>query len=184
MSVTDSPSVASIPASIENSEAWESIAASVETRTGLPAVATAEMIAGMIAGAVALLFAADATGTPGLLRGTFADRLVAQCAHNRGNLMGEEPLSALITLIGVHMMDGHAVVRVRLTISVRTTEGAHSVNRQFWDLQLGGQVTVAQPTCPNCGAPIGTGELICGHCRADVRSVADVPVVVSRLEIY
>ena len=41
-----------------------------------------------------------------------------------------------------------------------------------------------QGRCPNCGAPIARGELVCEHCRADVRSVVTVPLVVSRLELY
>jgi NMD protein affecting ribosome stability and mRNA decay len=43
---------------------------------------------------------------------------------------------------------------------------------------------VGQQTCPNCGAPIGNGELVCGYCRTDVRSLVEVPLVVSRLELY
>ena len=184
MSATQPIGLAPVPTSIENPEAWEAIARETESRTGLPTVVTPELIRGMIAGAVPLLFAADGSRNSGLLRGTFADPVVAQCGRNAGNLMGEQPISTKVTLIGVHLVGGHAVVRARVTVDVRTAEGDRTVSRQFWDLQLGGQVTVGKPGCPNCGAPIGTGELICGHCHADVRSVIEIPLVVSRLELY
>ena len=58
------------------------------------------------------------------------------------------------------------------------------MNGQVWDLQLGTQVTIGQPQCPNCGAPLARGELICGHCHADVRSIVEAPIAVSRLELY
>ena len=82
------------------------------------------------------------------------------------------------------MADGHPVVRTHLRIQVQRPDGSPSVATQFWDLQLGAQVMVGQQTCPNCGAPIGGGELVCGYCRTDVRSLVEVPLVVSRLELY
>ena len=54
----------------------------------------------------------------------------------------------------------------------------------FWDLQVGGRATVAPSVCPNCGAPIARGELICTHCQTDVRSVVDTALLVSRVELY
>jgi predicted amidophosphoribosyltransferase len=73
---------------------------------------------------------------------------------------------------------------VHIVISGQDETGEQTVDRLFWDLELGGQVTVGQPTCPNCGAPIAAGELICDHCRTDVRTTVQVPLVVTRLEIY
>jgi uncharacterized Zn finger protein (UPF0148 family) len=76
------------------------------------------------------------------------------------------------------------VLRVHLAIVAEYDQGARRVVSQFWDLQLGAQATVAQPSCPNCGAPLAQGELICAHCGTDVRSVVEVPLLVSRLELY
>jgi zinc-ribbon domain len=118
-----------------------------------------------------------------LLRGTFGDPVVAQCGRNLGQCSGARPTSVAVHLVGSRLADGHPVVRAHLVIQVSGSDGSPGVTGQFRDLQLGGQVT-GQPTCPNCGAPVGDGELICSHCHADVRSVIDAPIVVSRLELY
>jgi hypothetical protein len=184
MTTAEQLQISPIPASIDNVGDWEGIAHQIASESGLPTDVTPDLIVGMIGSAVALLFQADAAKDMNLLRGTFADPVIAQCQRNAGCLLGEEPISAVVDLVGAHMMDGHPVLRARIPVRVRGADGSESVNSQFWDLQLGAQVTVGQTTCPNCGAPIATGELICGHCRADVRSVVNTPLVVSRLELY
>jgi ribosomal protein S27AE len=184
MSATDQVQIAPVPASIDNPGDLEVVSAQITAQTAIPAVVTPEMIAGMVGSAVPLLFAADGARNLNLLRGTFADPVVAQCVRNAGDLMGEQPESVTVHLVGGRVDDGHPVVRAHLCIQARDPNGNPIAQNQFWDLEFGGQVTVGQPNCPNCGAPIATGELICGHCHTDVRSVVDVPIVVSRLELY
>lgn len=184
MGATEQLGLAPIIASIDNPGDWGPLADQIAAAAGAPTEVTPDLIAGMIGSAVPLLFKADATHDAGLLRGTFADLVIAQCQRNAGSLMGEQPSSARIHLVGAHLVDGHPVVRVHVAIDVRQPDGTPGINSQFWDLQLDAQVTVGQTTCPNCGAPIATGELVCGHCHQDVRSVVDVPLVVSRLELY
>jgi hypothetical protein len=176
--------VAPIAASVENAEDWPQIAQQILTGSGLPTVVTPETLAGTLGSAVPLLFAADAAKDVNLLRGTFADPVIAQCQRNLGCLEGEHPTAVVIHLVGAHMLEGHPVLRARLAIQVQGADPAQTVNGQFWDLQIGAQVTVGQSQCPNCGAPIAQGELICAHCHADVRSVMEVPIVVNRLELY
>jgi hypothetical protein len=180
MTTAEALKISPIAASIANPGEWEAITKQVAAESGLPTPVTPEILTGMIACAVPLLFDADAARDTNLLRGTFADSVIAQCQRNVGCLLGEQPESVLINLIGAHMVEAHATLRVRLAIHV----DGERVNTQFWDLQLGGEVTVGQATCPNCGAPIAQGALICEHCRADVRSVVKAPLVVSRLEMY
>jgi hypothetical protein len=176
--------VAPIPASIDNSGDWGGITAQIASETGVPPVLTPEILVGMVGSAVPLLFEADASKDMNPLRGTFADTVVAQCQRNAGCLEGEHPTSAVVHLVGAHMVDGHCLLRAHLVIQVQGADGDQGTARQFWDLQLGAQVTVGQPNCPNCGAPIATGTLICEHCQTDVRSVVEVPLVVSRIELY
>jgi hypothetical protein len=173
-----------VPTTIANPGEWEAIAKQIAAESGLPTPVTPEILDGMISSAVPLLFEADAARDMDLLRGTFADPVIAQCQRNAGCLLGEQPESVLINLVGAHMVEAHATLRARLAIQVKSADGSESVNTQFWDLELGGEVTVGQATCPNCGAPIAQGALICEHCRADVRSVVKAPLVVSRLEMY
>jgi len=175
---------APIPASFDNAGDWERICQQIGSESGLPTAVTPDLVVGMVGSAVPLLFDADAAGNANHLRGTFADSVIAQCQRNPGSFLGAHPTSVVVHLVGAHMADTHPVLRAHLAIQVHGADGVESLNRQFWDLQLGAQVTVGQPTCPNCGAPIGKGELICGHCRIDVRSVVNMQIVVSRLELY
>jgi hypothetical protein len=184
MTTAEQLKVSPVPTTIANPGEWEAIAKQIASESGLPTEVTPEMVAGMVGSAVALLFQADAARDMDLLRGTFADPVIAQCQRNVGSLLGEAPVSAVVNLIGAHMVEAHPTLRVRLPIQVKSPDGSESVNSQFWDLQLGAEVTVGQAVCPNCGAPIAQGALICEHCRADVRSVVKAPLVVSRLELY
>jgi hypothetical protein len=184
MSATGQLNIAPVPATIDNGPDWELLANQIAIGTGMSTVVTPEMIVGMVASAVPLLFAADAAMNLNLLRGTFSDPVVAQCTRNAGALMSALPKAVVVHLAGSRVVDGHPVVRAHLSIQAIDPQGNPITCQQFWDLQFEGQVTVSQPGCPNCGAPVGTGELICGHCHADVRSVVDVPIEVSRLELY
>jgi uncharacterized protein (UPF0212 family) len=173
-----------VTTAIANPGEWEAITKQIAAESGLPTAVTPAILTGMIGSAVPLLFEADAARDMDPLRGTFADAVIAQCQRNAGGLLGEQPVSVVINLIGAHMVEAHTTLRVRLAIEVKSADGSESVNSQFWDLQLGAEVTVGQATCPNCGAPIAQGALICEHCHADVRTVVKAPLVVSRLEMY
>jgi hypothetical protein len=185
MAPAEQVTLAPIPVSIENVGDWEQFAQQIAAATGLPTIVTPELLSGVLASAVPLLFEADAARDMSRLRGTFADAVLAQCQRNAGSLEGTRPLSVAVRLAGTpHRPDGHPVLRVHLAIVAEDGEGARRVVSQFWDLQLGAEATVGQPSCSNCGAPLSQGELICGHCGTDVRSVVEVPVLVSRLELY
>ena len=184
MSSTGQLQVAPIEDSVDNADEWQEVAAQISSLAGAPTQITLEIVAGMISGAVPLLFAADAAKDVNPLRGTFSGEVIAQCERYPGVLEGATPTSALIRLIGVHAQEGHPELRVHLAIQVKGADGTESVSSQFWDLQVGGEVIVGQSTCPNCGAPLSDGVLICEHCGADVRGVAKVPLVVNRLELY
>ena len=184
MTTAEGLKISPVAATIANPGEWEAIAKQIALESGLPTPVTPGILAGMVGSAVPLLFEADAARNTDLLRGTFADPVIAQCQRNVGSLLGETPLSVAVNLIGAHLVEAHPTLRVHLPIEVKSADGSESVNSQFWDLQLGAEVTVGQATCPNCGAPIAQGVLICEHCQADVRSVVKVPLVVSRLELY
>ncbi len=184
MTDTQSPQLTTIPVSIDNCADWQEIAGQLSAEAGLPTVLTPELVQGMIGSAVPLLFAADAARDMDLLRGTFADQVIAQCQRNSGSLAGAQPTSAIMHLAGAPMIDGHPALRVHVAVQVQDAADGESVSSQFWDHQPGAQVTVGRPICPNCGAPIASGALICGHCGTDVRGVVKMPLVVSRLELY
>ncbi|HEY6396939.1 MAG TPA: zinc ribbon domain-containing protein [Solirubrobacteraceae bacterium] len=184
MSVTDQVQLAPIPSSIDNLDGWGALVQQIESQSAVPTVVTPELIAGVIGSAVPLLFEADTTGNANLLRGTFIDPVIAQRERNVGDLMGAQPRSVAAHLVGIHMTDGHPVLRAHLRIELLRSDGTPSMASQFWDLQLGAQVMVGQANCPNCGAPIGPGELLCSYCKADCRNLREVPLVVSRLELY
>jgi ribosomal protein S27AE len=176
--------LAPVPASIDNPGQWDTIAQQIALASGLPLTITPEVLLGMVGSAAPLIFEAQSAGDAGMLRGTFADPVVAQCQRNGVRLLSGEPVSAVVHLVGGRVADGHSVLRVHLAIEGQDAAGEHTVDRQFWDLSLGGQVTVGLHSCPNCGAPLAAGELVCGHCHTDVRKTVQVPLVVSRLELY
>jgi hypothetical protein len=184
MTTAEPLQITPVAASIENPGDWDTLAAQLAVGTAMPTVLTPDLISGTIAGAVPLLFGADAAGNVDLLRGTFSDVVVAQCSRNLGCLMGARPVSVVVHLVGSRVVDGHPILRAHLSIQTQEANGSSGVQNQFWDLQCGAQVTVGQQSCPNCGAPIAPGELLCRHCHADVRSVVEVPLVVSKLELY
>ncbi len=176
--------VAPVAVSIENAGDWEAIARQAEAKAGVPTTVTPEILTATVASAVPLLFEADARGEAELLRGTFTDAVIAQRAQNAGGLEGARPLEVTLRLVGVHAEQGHAVLRVHLAIRVEDTAGTEHPRSEFWDLQLGGQAVVGASCCPNCGAPVAAGHLICSHCQSDVRGTVAVPLVVSRVELY
>jgi hypothetical protein len=176
--------LAPVPASIDNAEDWDAIMQGIARQTGLPPTVTPESVLGMVRGAVPLVFEAESSGNVNLLRGTFADPVVAQCRQNLGSLLRGRPEATVVHLVGGRVAGGNPVLRVHVLIQGRRSDGDQTLDRQFWDLQFGGQVTVGQHDCPSCGAPIPPGELICEHCGTDVRSTVEVPLVVSRLELY
>jgi hypothetical protein len=184
MTPTQQLDLSPISTAIDNVDAWPGLAQQISARAGLPTELTPELICGMLGSAVPLLFAADAAHNVDLLRGTFADPVIAQCERNAGQLAGARPFSAAVHLVGTPVANGQPALRTHLKVEVQTADAAHGVSGQFWDLQLGAQAVVAQATCPNCGAPIAGGHLICEHCGTDVRSVVSVPLIVGRLEIY
>jgi hypothetical protein len=185
MTATEQVQLPPIEATIDNPEEWGEISQQIASETGTPTAAvTLEALTGMVGSAVPLLFEADSSGNADLLRGTFADAVVAQCQRNAGCLHGDKPTSATVHLVGAPMRSGQPVLRVHVLVATRTPDGTASVNSQFWDVQMNVQVTIGQATCPSCGAPLSRGQLICDHCHTDVRNVVDVPLVVSRLELY
>jgi hypothetical protein len=176
--------LAPVSASLENPGDWDTIAEQVTHATGLPLGLTPDTLLSMIGSAVPLLFAAQAAGDAGVLRGTFADPVVAQCRRNGTALLSGTPDRALVHLVGARSVNDRPVLRAHLVIRGADAAGAPTLDRQFWDIQLGADVSIGQKLCPNCGAPVDPGELVCGHCRTDVRVTVQVPLVVTRLELY
>jgi hypothetical protein len=88
MTTAEQLKVSPVPTTIANPGEWEAIAKQIASESGLPTEVTPEMVAGMVGSAVALLFQADAARDMDLLRGTFADPVIAQCQRNVGSLLG------------------------------------------------------------------------------------------------
>jgi hypothetical protein len=152
--------------------------------SGEPSTLNVELVAATVASAVPMLFAADASGNMDLLRGTFTPTVIAQCQRNAGSLNGDAPLSVTLHLVGTPMNEGARVLRVHLLVDTRSPDGSQHGTSQFWDFTFNAQVTVGQTTCPNCGAPLSGGQLVCDHCHTDVRRTVEAPLVVNRLELY
>jgi hypothetical protein len=173
-----------VTGSFDNREDWDAVTQRITQVTGMPLTVSPDDLLAMISSGVALMFEAQTSANANLLRGTLAAPVVAQCRVNIDGLLSGRPQSVVVHLAAGRVVDGRGVVRAHLEIHGVHPDGTPSIDRHFWDLQLGAEVTVAQTTCPNCGAPVAGGELVCTHCGTDVRTVTPVPAVVTRLELY
>jgi len=184
MTMSDQARLSPVSVSIDNPEEWASIMDQMSADNGAPSVLTPELLTDTVGSAVPMLFDADVSGNMDPLRGIFADQVIAQCQHHSGCLNGDAPTSSVLHLVGTPMHEGRPALRVHLLIKTRGRDGSEGVNSQFWDFAVGAQVVVGQSTCPNCGAPLGDGQLICDHCHANVGRAVDAPLIVTRLELY
>ncbi|MHB8220382.1 MAG: zinc ribbon domain-containing protein [Acidimicrobiales bacterium] len=176
--------LAPIPVTVENPDTWNELSAQLSAAEGMPTRLSLELLCGMVGSAVPLQFAANATGSTDLLRGTFTDEVVAQAHRSVGHLEDARPVAASVRLVGVPIRDGRPELRVHVKVSAVAAGGTKVVFGEFWDLRSDSQATVSQAQCPACGAPLGMGQLICDHCHADVRTVVSVPLSVARMELY
>ena len=142
MTTTGQLQISPIPVVIDNVADWAGIAREIASESGVPTVVTPELFVGMSGSAVALLFEADAANDMNLLRGTFADPVIAQCQRNCGCLQGEKPTSATVKLIGAHAVDGHPTMRARFAIQVHWAADDRTVNTQFWQKWVPGASAV------------------------------------------
>jgi hypothetical protein len=184
MTTSDLPQLATVPVVLDNPGDWNDIATQLAAASNTAGAVTPDLLATTVGSAVPILFAADRTGDPDMLRGTFGDQVIAQRHQNVGSFNGDTPVSVTLHLIGAPTREGSPVIRVHLLIATQATDGSNTVNSQFWDFAVDSQVVVGRTTCPNCGAPLPEGQLVCGHCHTDVRQVVSAPLVVSRLELY
>jgi hypothetical protein len=176
--------LAPIPVTVENPEVWSELSTQLSAAEGMPTRLTLETLCGMVGSAVPLQFAADASGSADLLRGTFTDQVVAQAQRNIGRLREARPVSAEVRLVGVPIRDGRPELRIHITVASLAPDGDKVAVGEFWDLSSDNQATVSTARCPSCGAPLGLGQLICDHCHSDARTVVTVPLAVSRMELY
>jgi len=184
MTMSDVPELATVPVDLDNPEDWNDIAQQLAAVTSIPGSVTPELLTMTVGSAVPILFAADRSGDSDILRGTFTDQVMTQRRGLPGSLDGDTPVSVTLHLVGAPLREGKPVIRAHLVIATRSADGGSGANSQFWDFTIDTQVVVGQATCPNCGAPVPEGRLICDHCHTDVRQVVSAPLVVSRLELY
>lgn len=184
MTMSDIPQLATVSVDLDNPEDWDDIVQELAAVSSISGALTPELLTMTVGSAVPILFAADSSGDADILRGTFADQVITQRRGHPGSLNGDTPVSVTLHLVGAPAHEGKPAIRVHLLIATRSADGGSGANSQFWDFTIDTQVVVGQASCPNCGAPIPEGRLVCDHCHTDVRQVVSAPLVVSRLELY
>jgi hypothetical protein len=179
-----SPLGAGIPVTTENAQDWPDIASDIEKRSGTPPTADLSVVERFMGDCIALLSEADRAHNPELLRGSFADELVGRLLRLTVPACGWTAVAAHLVLIGAPAGVERAVLRIRANVQARDQDGDEpSVHEQFWDLAFGDlTATVATTNCPNCGAPLTQGVLVCPYCHTDTRATAHVPLQVVRLQ--
>ncbi len=181
---TSDPRLATVAVVLDNPEDWSDVARQLAAASSIAGAITPELLTMTVGSAVPIMFAADRSGDADILRGTFSDQVISQRRQHPGSFDGDTPVSVTLHLIGAPMQGGKPVIRVHLVVATRSDDGGNRASSQFWDFTVDSQVVVGQALCPNCGAPIPEGELVCDHCHTDVRQVVSAPLVVSRLEFY
>ena len=184
MTVPDQSHLTTVPVTVDNPDDWGDISTHLAAESGSGGAITAEVVAEMVGSAVPMLFAADASGDTDMLRGTFSDQILVQRRNQAGSFNGDTPVSATVHLVGSPTHDGQSAIRAHVMVATTSTDGGSAATGMFWDLTVDTTVVVGQSSCPNCGAPLAAGCLVCEHCHADVRQVISAPLVVSRLELY
>jgi hypothetical protein len=184
MTTPKSLQLTTLPVTVDNPDDWGEIERRIAAETGTAPAITPDVLAMTVGSAVPMLFAADGSGDADMLRGTFSDQVLTQRRNQLGSLGGEVPVSVTLHLVGAPSHDGHAVIRAHVVVATRSPDGSSETTGMFWDLSVDTQVVVGQSSCPNCGAPLAAGCLVCDHCHTDVRQVTNAPLVVTRLEMY
>ena len=176
--------LSAIPIEVENPDEWSEIYRELSAMHGVPPALTLDAVTALVASAVPILFHADATHSVDVMRGTFSNQVIAQCGAHLGCLLGVTPTSALLRLIGAPARRVPPVLRVRIIARTIAPQGHDVKISQFWDIEFDSETTVSMGTCPNCGAPLAAGQLVCSHCHSDARAKVEVPLLVNRLQIY
>ncbi len=184
MTYADPGELTAIPTTVENPGEWSQIYQELSAAHGVPPAVTVDAIAAMVGSALPIFFHADATRGIDIMRGTFSNQVIAQCGAHLGCLGGARPTSALVRLIGAPARRDPPVLRVRVVARTVTPEGNDGTNSQFWDIEFDSETVVSKGACPNCGAPLAAGQLVCSYCHRDARTKVQVPLLVNRVQIY
>jgi len=178
--------VAPVAIAVANPAHWADVATAFERQTGVPLNVNVEYLEAFVATAVPALFLADATGQYGLLRGFMLDLVVAQCERNRGILEGASAQGVSLFVVGIPHDEPEPGVPIRLKLGISATSrtGLSKAVEQFWDVSVNQTATISLVKCPDCGAPLAPGELVCHYCHVSTAQVVVHPLLVSRLRLY
>jgi hypothetical protein len=184
--VTDGEPLPQVPVTCENPEEWGPINASrpaLASGGNVPTM-TLEGVQQLVSVGVPAMFAADATGDFSTLPGLFSDGAIGVLSINRGTFAGKRPHTVTVRLVGYphdHAAEPHLRIHVQIEMADSAGQDAEG---QFWDIAQNVVTTTTKPVCPSCGAPTEPGAVVCRFCGADVRSVSNSPLMISKLQLY
>jgi hypothetical protein len=184
MTTPEHSQLATVPVTVDNPEDWSDIDRQLTAEGGKAGAITPDVLAMTVESAVPMLFAADRSGDADSLVGIFSDQVVTQRRNQAGSFHGDIPVSVTLHLVGAPPHEGHTAIRAHVLVATTSPDGGSSATAMFWDFGVDAPVVVGQSSCPNCGAPLAAGCLVCDHCHADVRQVTSAPLLVTRLELY
>jgi hypothetical protein len=180
--VSGAPTPVQIPVVIDNLADWTDMAKVLASDLSVQSTITPELITQFVGSAVKVLFSIGSIEQIGLARGVVSDHVLNQFEHLIGQLSGT-PVAVTVHLVSTPEDGDHYEVRIH--VGVRVNGGNAEVVWMVWDLMTDAAVAVAPSTCPNCGAPLENGVLICPFCHASVLpTAARSPLQITRLETY
>lgn len=172
-----------VPLTVDNPGDWASLAAKMGAEVGLPTHATREAVTNFVQHAASVLFVADASHNIDLLRSIFEEGVVESYRNLFGQFANATPQAYAVHLISSVPDNNRPDIRILVTISYQRS-GADRVSKMFWDLVFDTTLRVAAARCPNCGAAVEAGGLICTYCQHELSTTVAAAVAVSRVQEF
>jgi zinc-ribbon domain len=178
------PAPAAIPIHCEDAQDWPGIVRQIQA-SGSPVDMTPAGIGQLVSLGVMAQFAADASGQFTALKGLFSDQVIASVGRHVHSFDGAVPQSVSMQLVGLPADHGPGQVTLRIRLKITVLQGgATSVVDQFWDITEDQPSLEMRTSCPNCGAPAATANLVCPFCGTDLRVPGKSGVVVTKVQLY
>jgi hypothetical protein len=150
----------------------------------VPEPFNANAILDFVSMAVPVIYEAYSTDKPQFLEHYFTKAAIRILSGAKLSEIGPLPSSLLLEPVGLepsHDGTEPCVFRVR----VHTESSYPGENPTiFLDLAANINEIVTSKKCPICGAPTTMGDIKCKFCGADVRTSAEFPIIITRIQIY
>ncbi len=121
------------------------------------------------------------------LLNSFSQEAVEALKFLSAHYVGNEPNLVEVNLVGLTPDQANKdfmELRIHLTVHAADSDGSPVILQQFWDVSGNHSFEGSLSQCPNCGAPVEAGTIVCKYCHSDLRSESTATIFVSRVQSY